>query len=1583
MIRFYRLIAVILSLSFLPLQPFGGTVAAHTPNSRGSADGSVVVSVHNPLKNPADFLVTDPNTGALSPYLVFDESTGAGTKLRVRIRATTVVGYQDFVFDTANNSVSIEAGDDVILQKFQVVSEESRNGRGWARSQATQVGVNLVRHDNYAEVVLTNQIGAAGQIVTTFKLGFDGQNYINTVESRFQPNNGNGNAFGLQRRAWFAMQGLPVTIADKQITPDALTSPDDNRPAALQYGNLMLRWLGPGNGPFGQQRGASNEIDLQPTIDGILNSPMTNIGGSLPNTMSFLSNTLRAVNAVATSAASASSQTIGVMNIGATTTSSTVTVTSPGKFELTFDGATGGGISTWYDLQNDPSRTQNLVFDRDNLVDHRVLVGGNWYYTSITGQVELVSSDETKAVVRQTGTFTRGSSSLDGTTYEITYTVWNAGQVGIQVHTTTSTDVSVSREDREVQVNSNSGWSAVDDGQVVQASDFQNNFSDYIGFYSTGGPYLDPILVQNSDWPDADVIFYQSLSGGKRIAWRNSDGKTWSAGSSEDSTYLLLVGNSNLNSYSSPAAYSADYRAPQISVRVGNSNGFAPATAAYRVQASSNQAAFTLGQGYARYQPRFLVTNWSAQTWRLSYNGADLAEGTDYTQSTDLQSGTVSIQYLGVQAVGAGAEFRVYVPGGGGGGTTAIITSLTPPDTVAITDEGGTFVIPYIQESTTLNLAAVATGVPSGGGIEFVLDGTSIFDLSAPYAQTVTASRGDHRLDAYVVDNSENRLTNPEAYMSRPEIGVGNLWDAIGDSITAGYLGASSNTPVESCVQSPSSSLDCRNFYQYNPSNSLWYRGFQVSANDCLSQATGSAEFLMNDGYGGLTTQQIINRMSVYTSHVQQVGITHVMLMAGTNDANRQNPVTADTWQSNMEKIIGSLVAAGISPSNIFVAYVPWTKGNNNIGLIRRQAIQGYNARLPQISADTGIKIGPDFFTYFQAHENDQMADALHPNQTGYDAMGELWGQSITGSSDCSPGGGTQTHDVEVTSITAPTPVVDGVATTVTVHVQNQGNSDEANLALTLQDGTTSLTTSQGAPDPSSFTLIAGNGRDFQFDWTPSGSGNHTLSATVVNSNNNFNKQTIVTVDAVSHNVTVTNVQVLTQPAYLNVDNNVTAHIDNSGNVAESLTVSLGDANATVGSNQTLNLNAGDSTDVTISWKPITSGSHTVVISATNGSVNASGQAQINVGQQAHDVAIESVSVPSTATQGQQVTVSVTVSNPGSFTETGLTVSLSGAPGLPGAKSVTLASGASTTVDFAWDTSSTSANTGYTVTATATLPGTETDDAPGNNSGTSGTITIEASQPTSCATGQFFAQYYANQTLSGTPTFSQCETSINYNWGTGGPGNGVGPDNFSVRWDGQFDFSGGNVTFTATTDDGIRVYLDGTVLIDQWQKQGPTTYTATVPVSAGTHEVKVEYYEQTGGATAQVSWMAQPTNCATGQFFAEYYANKTLSGTPTFSQCETSINYNWGTGGPGNGVGPDNFSVRWDGQFDFSGGNVTFTATTDDGIRVYLDGTVLIDQWQKQGPTTYTATVPVSAGTHEVKVEYYEQTGGATAQVSW
>jgi hypothetical protein len=109
---------------------------------------------------------------------------------------------------------------------------------------------------------------------------------------------------------------------------------------------------------------------------------------------------------------------------------------------------------------------------------------------------------------------------------------------------------------------------------------------------------------------------------------------------------------------------------------------------------------------------------------------------------------------------------------------------------------------------------------------------------------------------------------------------------------------------------------------------------------------------------------------------------------------------------------------------------------------------------------------------------------------------------------------------------------------------------------------------------------------------------------------------------------------------------------------------------------------------------------------------------------------------------------------------------------------------------------------------------------------------------------------------------TRCETTINNDWGSGSPaGAGVGPDQFSVRWSTKFEAAlPGTYNFTVTSDDGIRLYVDGLLVINQWRDQSPTTYTASRTLREGTHDFRIEYYENGGGAVARFSYTVATTS---------------------------------------------------------------------------------------------------------------------------
>ena len=138
------------------------------------------------------------------------------------------------------------------------------------------------------------------------------------------------------------------------------------------------------------------------------------------------------------------------------------------------------------------------------------------------------------------------------------------------------------------------------------------------------------------------------------------------------------------------------------------------------------------------------------------------------------------------------------------------------------------------------------------------------------------------------------------------------------------------------------------------------------------------------------------------------------------------------------------------------------------------------------------------------------------------------------------------------------------------------------------------------------------------------------------------------------------------------------------------------------------------------------------------------------------------------------------------------------------------------------------------------------------------------------------------------------------------------------------------------------------------------------------------------------------TNCQ-GQYHVQYFTNTGLKGTPHFTTCERTIDIDWGRSGPSalvdsgksdggtvrKSVGNDRFSVRWEGRFQFAARSYTFTARADDGIRVWVDNQLIINEWRVQGVRTFTARRTMTAGLHTIKVEYYEEDQDAVASVKW
>jgi len=152
---------------------------------------------------------------------------------------------------------------------------------------------------------------------------------------------------------------------------------------------------------------------------------------------------------------------------------------------------------------------------------------------------------------------------------------------------------------------------------------------------------------------------------------------------------------------------------------------------------------------------------------------------------------------------------------------------------------------------------------------------------------------------------------------------------------------------------------------------------------------------------------------------------------------------------------------------------------------------------------------------------------------------------------------------------------------------------------------------------------------------------------------------------------------------------------------------------------------------------------------------------------------------------------------------------------------------------------------------------------------------------------------------------------------------------------------------------------------------------------AGDNYLHMAEVEVRSGASGSGCVASVPAN----RWKGEYFNNTTLMGSPAMVRDDgaSSLDFYFGLGTPSAacGLSPELFSARWTRTVNFGSGLYRFSVTGDDGVRLYVDGQVKIDAWVLQSPTTYTADVTLSAGPHDIRLEFFEYTGGATAFLSW
>jgi beta-glucosidase len=158
-------------------------------------------------------------------------------------------------------------------------------------------------------------------------------------------------------------------------------------------------------------------------------------------------------------------------------------------------------------------------------------------------------------------------------------------------------------------------------------------------------------------------------------------------------------------------------------------------------------------------------------------------------------------------------------------------------------------------------------------------------------------------------------------------------------------------------------------------------------------------------------------------------------------------------------------------------------------------------------------------------------------------------------------------------------------------------------------------------------------------------------------------------------------------------------------------------------------------------------------------------------------------------------------------------------------------------------------------------------------------------------------------------------------------------------------------------------------------------------VSANTKVLYALGTTLTGEALVSVpsSALFTPDGTGTHGLKGEYFNNKDLQGDAVATRIDEQINFNWFTNAPVPQLPTDNFSVRWTGMFvPPASGTYQLGARADDGVRIYLDDKILVEDWRDRGAKTVIKPVELEGGRkYKLRIEYYDRYHIGEAHLVW
>ncbi|MBI4777974.1 hypothetical protein HY792_03515 [Candidatus Desantisbacteria bacterium] len=144
----------------------------------------------------------------------------------------------------------------------------------------------------------------------------------------------------------------------------------------------------------------------------------------------------------------------------------------------------------------------------------------------------------------------------------------------------------------------------------------------------------------------------------------------------------------------------------------------------------------------------------------------------------------------------------------------------------------------------------------------------------------------------------------------------------------------------------------------------------------------------------------------------------------------------------------------------------------------------------------------------------------------------------------------------------------------------------------------------------------------------------------------------------------------------------------------------------------------------------------------------------------------------------------------------------------------------------------------------------------------------------------------------------QIDPEINHDWKTGSPHSKIHYDCFTARWEGKLQVDKSNeYTLYTHTDEGVRVWVDGKLLIDCSRNNVEREDNAKTSLTKGLHDIVMEYNENYAGATAKLSWSSSSMSKRIISSANLYSPTQIANNVSPFDDLSASINKRIGQSG--------------------------------------------------------------------------------------